>query len=229
METNHKMAERGKTPMNQRRHNCIRFFSPGGIHRGLECIPGKSKCPINSTIFPDRDKREEQKKGGGQMNTIWFDKKLHKGRLFGTLRRTVAGALTGAMLLPTVPTFAAGGQLGMQLHPIQDETYRPDIEIESNFVRDDFGFLTGYMELGLRVKTGTETFRYLAVTLEYDTQLYTPVDWSAEAEEIVIKNDLAGTTSYPYDYYTEQLPAQKDERINDIAARTGIPDTPADD
>lgn len=163
------------------------------------------------------------------MNTIWFDKKLHKGRLFGTLRRTVAGALTGAMLLPTVPTFAAGGQLGMQLHPIQDETYRPDIEIESNFVRDDFGFLTGYMELGLRVKTGTETFRYLAVTLEYDTQLYTPVDWSAEAEEIVIKNDLAGTTSYPYDYYTEQLPAQKDERINDIAARTGIPDTPADD
>ena len=161
------------------------------------------------------------------MNIHGFDKKLHNGRLFGTLRRVVAGALTAAMLLPMVPTFGANNEIKLQ--PIQDETYRPDIEIQSNFVRDDFGFLTGYMELGLRVKTGGEPFRYLAVSLEYDTELYTPVDWSATADEIKIRNMPTDTPKLPYDYYSEELPAQKEEHINFVRAYTGIPDTPAAD
>lgn len=161
------------------------------------------------------------------MNIHSFDKKLHKGRLFGTLRRAVAGALTAAMLLPMVPTFGVGSQIKLQ--PIQDKNYRPDIEIQSNFVRDDFGFLTGYMELGLRVKTGEEPFRYLAVSLEYDTELYTPVDWSATADEIKIQNMPTDTPKLPYYYYSEELPAQKEEHINFVRAYTGIPDDPADD
>lgn len=161
------------------------------------------------------------------MNIHSFDKKLHKGRLFGTLRRAVAGALTAVMLLPMVPTFGVGSQIKLQ--PIQDENYRPDIEIQSNFVRDDFGFLTGYMELGLRVKTGEEPFRYLAVSLEYDTELYTPVDWSATADEIKIQNMPTDTPKLPYYYYSEELPAQKEEHINFVRAYTGIPDDPADD
>lgn len=161
------------------------------------------------------------------MNIHSFDKKLHNGRLFGTLRRVVAGALTAAMLLPMVPTFGVNNEIKLQ--PIQDEKYRPDIEIQSNFVRDDFGFLTGYMELGLRVKTGGEPFRYLAVSLEYDTELYTPVDWSATADEIKIRNMPTDTPKLPYDYYSEELPAQKEEHINFVRAYTGIPDTPAAD
>lgn len=164
------------------------------------------------------------------MNIHSFDKKLHKGRLFGTLRRAVAGALTTAMLLPMVPTFGVGSQIKLQ--PIQDKNYRPDIEIQSNFVRDDFGFLTGYMELGLRVKTGEEPFRYLAVSLEYDTELYTPVDWTSTDNEIQIRNESPlppSTAAKPYDYYSEELPAQKEEHINFVRAYTGIPDDPADD
>lgn len=150
-------------------------------------------------------------KGGGHMKLQkCFDKILHNSRLHATLRRGVAFAMSLALVVPMVPTFGATVQTG----PIQSTDY-PRVEIESNFVRDEFGFLTGYLELGLRVQTPAgKHFQRLSVTLEYDTSVLTPVDWAEESNDIIISG---------VGYYKAQLPAAKLEEISTATAFTGIP------
>ena len=139
-----------------------------------------------------------------------FDRILHNSRLHATLRRGVAFAMSLTLVAPMVPTFGASIQTG----PIQSNAY-PKVEIESNFVRDEFGFLTGYLELGLRVQTPEDKyFQVLNVTLEYDTSVLTPVDWAEENNEITISG---------IDYYKAQLPTAKLEEISTATAFTGIP------
>ena len=164
--------------------------------------------PMETTV------EEITEKGGGHMMNRklqkTFDKILHNSRLHATLRRGVAFAMSLALVVPMVPTFGATVQTG----PIQSTDY-PKVEIESNFVRDEFGFLTGYLELGLRVQTPAgKHFQRLSVTLEYDTSVLTPVDWAEESSDIIISG---------VGYYKAQLPAAKLEEISTATAFTGIP------
>jgi len=153
------------------------------------------------------------------MNKIIFDKILHSGRLHGLFRRGMALTLAAAMVLPMTSAMAATEGLRSLMHKA-DAPY-PDVEIEGNFVRDEFGFFTGYFELGLRVKTPEDKrFQSLGVTLEYDANLLTPVDWETAGKEIAIEGSR---------YYTVDLPTQQSDKIDTAAARGGNPATPAED
>lgn len=152
------------------------------------------------------------------MNKIIFDKILHSGRLHGLFRRGMALTLAAAMVLPMTSAMAATEGLRSLMHKA-DAPY-PDVEIEGNFVRDEFGFFTGYFELGLRVKTPEDKrFQSLGVTLEYDASLLTPVDWETAGKGIAIEGSR---------YYTVDLPTQQSDKIDTAAARGGNPATPAE-
>lgn len=143
------------------------------------------------------------------------NKLVHMRRFRSGARRSLAAALCLALVLPMTASFAANTQLS----PIQAKQATadefPHIEVEGNFVRDEFGFLTGYYELGLRVRTpATGTFTGLSVALQYDASILTPVDWSETGADVTIENK---------EYYEVQLPTQKLASISTAAAHGGIP------
>lgn len=210
-------------------------------------------APPEDNLTTSLDKITE--KGGGHMNKLQFDRKIHISRLLnGVSRRVVAFALAAGMCVPWfLDLGSAARALSLPIWPLQadhtvagvndtesisDSSDFPDVEIESNFVRDEFGFLTGYMELGLRVKTPVDqngdpkAFQALEVTLEYDTDFLTPVDWTLESNELVLGVNRPDGTPHPdadpihrYGYFTEQLPTQKMAEISDGTAHSGWPDT----
>lgn len=158
---------------------------------------------------------EITEEGGGHMVIKAINKIVHMRRFRRGVRRSLAAALCLALVLPMTSSFAAD----IMLFPLQvkqataDEF--PDIEVEGNFVRDEFGFLTGYYELGLRVKTPENgVFTGLSVALQYDASILTPVDWSENGGDVPI-DDMG--------YYGVQLPTQKLESISTAAAHSGIP------
>ncbi len=201
---------------------------------------------------------DTQEKGGGHMNKNLFDRKVHMSRLLSRAsRRAVAFVLAAGMCAPWFLDAGAGARaFSLPVWPLQadhtvggvndtetisDSKDFPDVEIESNFVRDEFGFLTGYMELGLRVKTPVDengdpkAFQALEVTLEYDTSFLTPVDWTLESNELVLSVNRPDGTPYPdadpvhrYGYFTEQLSTQKLAEISDGTAHSGWPETATD-
>lgn len=150
-----------------------------------------------------------------------INKKLHTRGLSHLLRRTVAFVLALSMTLPMAATAMAATSLSSGTPYIQvtePNSEFPTIEIQTNFVRSEYGTLTGTMELALRVgpaQDGTPvTFQSLATTLQFNTELFKPISWTwtadldAEDEETDHTIDLkTGQTSY----YRVQLPAMKDD------------------
>lgn len=145
------------------------------------------------------------------MNKIFHNRRLRSG-----LRRGLAAAVCVALLLPILPnlsTLAADSKLFPVKVATPDEF--PHIEVEGNFVRDEFGFLTGYYEMGLRVRTPEDgSFMGLGVVLEYDTSILTPVNWEQVGADVAISNT---------GYYNVQLPTQKLASISTATAHSGIP------
>lgn len=145
-------------------------------------------------------------------------------------RRGVAALLTLSMLLPIVPTSLAAGT-GL-LRPIQatpvDIDQDVQVEVEGNMVRDPYNrkILTGYYELGLRVKTPAgKSFRTLSMTLEYDSAHFTPVDWSDNDTPVDMTTNIT-------EHYQKDMRAWSIGGINDLDAFGGtpaIPDAPIDD
>ncbi len=153
--------------------------------------------------------------------------KLNWSRL---LRRGTALALAFAMVLPTV-AYGASAPLSAPAQVKVDSEF-PNIEIQTNFVRSEYGTLEGTMELTLRVgPSGMTTvadpnnpdetveeaipvaFRTLSVNLQYDASLYTPISWSwiggaDTATDLELDADKA---------YTVDIPAKK----NDLLPATG--------
>lgn len=166
------------------------------------------------------------------LKTIWQWR--CSGRLRRFWRRAVAMVLALSCLLPA-NAFAAGAS--SLLRPTQaaaDEF--PEVEVQGNLVRDEFGFLTGYFELALRVKTPEiltdgvsadpkvyRTFRSLSLSLQYDTSVLTPVGWSWAADPALSFADQ--NSDVPMDtssYYQTQLPTKKYDKVSTAAAQSGI-------
>lgn len=166
----------------------------------------------------------------------------HRGRVLRSGRRFMAAMLAAAMILPSA---AMAAQLTYPPQVVRNpadgtSSSDPHIEIESNFVRDRFGFLTNTLELAIRVQsptydTGTvdgstgapiyapRPVQSVSVNLAYNTEALHPVSWEW------VKDDSATT---PYDvetnvdnYYDAKLETQKDSRVQTAAAMTGIVDT----
>lgn len=145
-------------------------------------------------------------------------------------RRGVAALLTLSMLLPIVPTSLAAGT-GL-LRPIQatpvDIDQDVQVEVEGNMVRDPYNrkILTGYYELGLRVKTPAgKSFRTLSMTLEYDSAHFTPVDWSDNDTPVDMTTNIIK-------HYQKDMRAWSIGGVNDLDAFGGtpaVPDAPIDD
>jgi len=147
------------------------------------------------------------------------------------------------MLLPA----ASAAQLSKPV-PAAVEGEKPKITIENNAVKDDFGELTGYLEVAIRVQTpvvaaseesGTEgsagetageqqTFSYIGVALEYNSSILTPVSWT-DANGETTNVAIAGTTPDTYDKQTK-FPVLKPEKNVSAQARVSGPtknvDTP---
>lgn len=198
----------------------MRTLSRGRICRGL----GRSCQELlgltdEADYIPidDLELEEITEKGGGHMMIQAINKMVHMRRFRCGARRSLAAALCLAMVLPMTASFAANTQLSpIQVKKATADEF-PDIEIEGNFVRDEFGFLTGYYELGLRVKTPEKgTFTGLSVALQYDASILTPVNWSETGADVTIEDK---------GYYEVQLPTQKLESISTAAAHSGIPAT----
>lgn len=145
-------------------------------------------------------------------------------------RRGVAALLTLSMLLPIVPTSLAAGT-GL-LRPIQatpvDIDQDVQVEVEGNMVRDPYNrkILTGYYELGLRVRTPAgKSFRTLSLTLEYDSAHFTPVDWSDNDTPVDMTTNITK-------HYQKDMRAWSIGGVNDLDAFGGtpaVPDAPIDD
>ena len=132
-----------------------------------------------------------------------------------TLFSTAAGALAaGPTLNHMSPTMVPDGDPNGEF---------PVIEIQGNFVRSEFGALTDYFELSLRLKSGSGKFFSLATTLQYDTQYLTPVSWTWAPD------GDAPVTDLPLDaerFYGVDINTQKDEVDTGAIAQCGI--VPAD-
>lgn len=217
------------------------------------------------------DKRE---KGGGSVN--WMEllglsgfedfeqveltelkqlEQKNRSRVLRTGRRMVAAVLATAMILPaalnltTIVTNAVGEKIGQpqveRLNGISPED--PTIQIESNFVHDEFGFLTGTLELAIRVKSpivprtdasgnpvidgngdpimDPRPLQAVSVNLAYNTKVLHPVGWNWA-------KDADPDNAYDVDtnvdrYYTAKLETQKSSKIETAAATTGIVADPA--
>lgn len=166
------------------------------------------------------------------LKTIW--QQCSSGRLRRFWRRAVAMVLALSCLLPA-NAFAVGAS--SLLRPAQataDEF--PEVEVQGNLVRDEFGFLTGYFELALRVRTPEiltdgvsadpkvyRTFRSLSLSLQYDTSVLTPVGWGWAADPALSFNDQ--NSDVPLNtssYYQTQLPTKKYDKVSTAAAQSGV-------
>ncbi|MDE6107427.1 MAG: hypothetical protein K2F83_01975, partial [Oscillospiraceae bacterium] len=120
----------------------------------------------------------------------------------------------------------------------------PKVEFQTNFVRTEYGSLTGMMELAIRVgpsgtqidtATGKEIpvpvdFQAIAATLQFNTKLFKPVNWSWEIPEEEGAALPAVLPLNAQNYYDVQLPAMKDDTIpgTGAIAQCGIVQNPAD-
>lgn len=139
------------------------------------------------------------------------------------LRRGVAGVLATAMAISLLP--AASWAAWPIIPPVQitedTKSQFPNIEFQTNFVRTEYGTLTGLMELAIRVGPSAKDendkpipvdFQSIAATLQFNTTLFQPISWRwaygemGEAPAPDLKLDAAG-------YYDVQLPAMKDDTL----------------
>lgn len=123
------------------------------------CLEGNPSEPVSSGLLEtvtDVDK----KKGGGHMNMISFDKKIHMKRLHA-LRRGAAAVLALTMLCPMLPfaSHAAAAVAPVQMATNVDSAGQPDgsgeaptLTIEVNGVIDQANHLTGFVEVAIRAK-----------------------------------------------------------------------------
>lgn len=139
------------------------------------------------------------------------------------LRRGVAGVLAAAMAISLLP--AASWAAWPIIPPVQitedTKSQFPNIEFQTNFVRTEYGTLTGLMEIAIRVGPSAKDendkpipvdFQSIAATLQFNTTLFQPISWRwaygemGEAPAPDLKLDAAG-------YYDVQLPAMKDDTL----------------
>lgn len=187
-----------------------------GLGRSCQELLGLTAYDIEN--MPDIEISDEiTEKGGGHMVIKMMNTLIHTTCFRRGLRRGLAAALSLALVLPMFPdisAFAANTQLFPVKKLAAGEEF-PHIEVEGNFVRDEFGFLTGYYEMGLRVRTPANgSFMGLGVVLKYDTSILTPVDWSETGVDVTIENQ---------GYYNVQMPTQKLESISSATAHSGTP------
>ncbi|MEL4860236.1 hypothetical protein AAEU42_03185 [Pseudoflavonifractor phocaeensis] len=167
------------------------------------------------------------------LKTIWQWR--CSGRLRRFWRRAVAMILALSCLLPA-NAFAAGASSLLQPTQASDIEF-PQIEVQGNLVRNEFGFLTGYFELALRVQTPKipsaipdadpvyRTFRALSLSLQYDTSVLTPVGWSWVPTDPTLPFVDQMDPNVPVvtnSYYQTQLPTQKYDATSSAVAQTGI-------
>ena len=167
------------------------------------------------------------------LKTIWQWR--CSGRLRRFWRRAVAMVLALSCLLPA-NAFAAGASSLLQPTQASDIEF-PQIEVQGNLVRNEFGFLTGYFELALRVQTPKipsaipdadpvyRTFRALSLSLQYDTSVLTPVGWSWVPTDPTLSFVDQKDPNVPVvtdSYYQTQLPTQKYDATSSAVAQTGI-------
>ena len=154
-------------------------YAPPSPDGGSQCL-GNFPCPekgaerlqqLRTCVAGAAEKNQFDKKGGGsKMNSKTRQKRslCHLGRL---CRRAVALTLVLAMLLPT----AAFGFDAMQKPTIvADSGEFPTITVEANAVVDRWfdptgpesaaDYLTGYLEVAIRVKSGVKGGRYRRLT-----------------------------------------------------------------
>ena len=156
------------------------------------------------------------------------------------LSRVMASALAVALLLgQTLPVMANPFDPNPYDYSAPEAGEMPAIEVESNAVVDDFGNLTGYLEVALRVQTGTTTsggegeepavttehpFRYLATALEYNP-LLTPVSWetavadpiTGEVEMVTTELDVSGTSPHSFERQVQMNTIKRDDITTAIA------------
>lgn len=144
------------------------------------------------------------------------------------LHRSVAALLAAAMTLSFLP--ATSWAVSPITPPTQiteaTKSEFPKIEFQTNFVRTEYGSLTGLMELAIRVgPSGTTTvdgkevavpvdFQSVAATLQYNTTLFQPISWQwafgEMGEATPIDIDLKTNVT---SYYDVQIPAKKDDSL----------------
>lgn len=185
-----------------------------GLGRSCQELLGLTN-EVDYIPIDELELEEITEKGGGHMMLQAINRIVHMRRFRIGARRSLAAALCLALVLPMTASFAANTQLSpIQVKKATADEF-PHIEVEGNFVRDEFGFLTGYYELGLRVRTPEKgTFTGLSVALQYDASILTPVDWSEIGADVTIENK---------EYYEVQLPTQKLASISTATAHSGIP------
>lgn len=139
-------------------------------------------------------------------------------------KRILASLLAVVLLVGNLSTLAAAATSDSPVEPTQAVAgEKPTIELQGNVVKDQFGKLTGFFELALRVKTPTtpdfltnETFRELMVALKYNANTMIPVDWDTPDENGVVEHlDLSSTAKYKV-----QQPSKKADGITMSAALT---------
>lgn len=133
-----------------------------------------------------------------------------------TMKRILAAMLTMVMLTGNLSIMASASQ---SEPPQATADEKPSVEIQGKVIKDQFGKLNGFFELALRVRTPeNETFRDVAVAIEYDATVLQPVSWTAAPDETgkVETITLTGTEEY-----TVQQPAKKADGITTGVALTG--------
>lgn len=164
---------------------------------------------------------DNQKGGGSDMKVNnCRQHHIHLGRL---LRQTVATVLALTMCLGlAVPAFADNA-VSPSAAPPKYSTEMPQITLQINGVIDEItGKFAEYVELSVKVKSGVkyfdnshaeinkttydanqatstaeiQKFRYVALALEYNAKVLTPVAWNAATGEPQVADpDLTGTTA----------------------------------
>lgn len=206
-----------------------RVFALRGNFAGLGFLHPKSK----KTVPPDafvweigeyRARHNTERKGVAavvQQNS----KEIHTGMLRRFCRRGVAFVLASAVMLSLLPATAWADELLMPPTQVTDQNDFPKIEFQTNFVRTEYGTLTGLMELSIRVgpsgmTTGSDgkempdpvSFQSVAATLQFNNKLFKPISWrwafnengTAPKEDIPLSNK---------NYYDVKIAAKKDDSL----------------
>lgn len=205
-----------------------RVFALRGNFAGLGFLHPKSK----KTVPPDafvweigeyRARHNTERKGVAtvvQQNS----KEIHTGMLRRFCRRGVAFVLASAVMLSLLPVHSWADELLMPPTQVTDQNDFPKIEFQTNFVRTEYGTLTGLMELSIRVgPSGTTTvdgkempdpvsFQSVAATLQFNNKLFKPISWrwafnengTAPKEDIPLSNK---------NYYDVKIAAKKDDSL----------------
>lgn len=209
-----------------------RFFPLCKDLAGLRFVHQKSENTSPPERFSGETKRHKaqrdtQRKGVAaviQKNV----EKVHMGMLSRLGRQAVSFGLAVAMSLSFLP--ATSWAISSPITPpvqITEETKSefPKIEFQTNFVRTEYGTLTGLMEIAIRVGPSATTtdsegktvpvpvsFQSVAATLQFNADLFKPISWQWAYEEMgdAPKPDLELNADQ---YYDVQLPAMKDDTL----------------